>query len=186
MADFLGQVTSEQDFFKKILGKIPGFSGYVDRQNRRSADKLLRDTIANHFETLWQRISTVQKDMLSAGGIENVNDVEAAALKIRQFIDRIRNAAYGYAGFFDAVKIDSKALAAIYQFDLQLLTLEDDLSRAIDNLASSLGTDGQPAAIRNLVSVSQQCIDAFEKRKESVLNYAGDSFITTTTPMTGS
>ena len=186
MADFLGQVTGEQDFFKKILGKIPGFSGYVDRQNRRSADKLLRDTIADHFESLWQRISSVQQDMLAAGGIEKVNDVEAAALKIRQFIDRIRNAAYGYAGFFDAVKFDSKALSIIYQFDLQLLTLEDEVSRAIDNLASSLGTDGQPAAVHHLVSMSQQCIDAFEKRKEAVLNSAGGSAVTPTTPMTGS
>jgi hypothetical protein len=183
MADFLGKVTGEQDFFKKILSKIPGFSGYVDRQNRRSADKLLRDSVADHFESLWQRITSVQKDMLSSGGIENVNDVEAAALKIRQFIDRIRNAAYGYAGFFDAVKINSKELAAIYQFDLQLLTLEDDVSRAIDNLSSSLGTEGQPAAIRHLVSISQQCIDAFEKRKEAVLNSASGSVVTPTTPM---
>ena len=186
MADILGEVIGEQDFFKKILSKIPGFSGYVDRQNRRSADKLLRDTIADHFESLWQRISTVQRDMLSTGGIENVNDVEAAALKIRQFIDRIRNAAYGYAGFFDAVKIDSKELAVIYQYDLQLLTLEDEVGRAIDNLASSLGTEGQPAAIRNLVSVSQQCIDAFEKRKEAVLNSASGGVVTPITPMTGS
>jgi hypothetical protein len=186
MADFLGKVSGEQDFFKKILAKIPGFSGYVDRQNRRSADKLLRDTIADHFESLWQRISSVQRDMLSAGGIENVNDVEGAALKIRQFIDRIRNAAYGYAGFFDAIKIDSKALAAIYQFDLQLLTLEDEVSRAMDNLAASLGTEGQPAAIRHLVSMSQQCVDAFEKRKEAVLDIADGSTVTPTTPMTGS
>ena len=186
MADFLGQVTGEQDFFKKILGKIPGFSGYVDRQNRRSADKLLRDTIADHFESLWQRISSVQRELLSAGGIENINDVEAAALKIRQFIDRIRSAAYGYAGFFDAVKIDSKELAAIYQFDLQLLTLEDEVSRAIDNLASSLGTEGQLAAICHLVSMSQQCIDVFEKRKEAVLNSASGSTVTPTKPIIGS
>jgi len=181
MADFFDKVTNEQDFFKKILVKIPGFSGYVDRQNRRSADKLLRETIADHFESLWQRISSIQRDMISAGGIEKVNDVEGAALKIRQFIDRIRNAAYGYAGFFDAVKIDSKALAAIYQFDLQLLTLEDEVSRAIDNLASSLGTEGQPAAIRHLVSTSQQCIDAFEKRKEAVLEIANGNTVTPTT-----
>jgi hypothetical protein len=180
MADILSKVTAEQDFFKKILIKLPGFSGYVERQNRRSADKLLRNTIADHFESLWQRISSVQRDMLSTGGIEKVNDVEGAAIKIRQFIDRIRNAAYGYAGFFDAVKIDTKELAAIYQFDLQLLTLEDEISRAIDNLAASLGTEGQPAAIRHLVSMSQQCLDAFEKRKEAVLNIAENSAMTPT------
>jgi hypothetical protein len=186
MADYFGQVTGDQDFFKKILTKIPGFSGYVDRQNRRSADKLLRDTIADHFESLWQRISSLQRDMLSAGGIENLDDVEVAALKIRQFIDRIRSASYGYAGFFDALKIGTKELSVIYQYDLQLLTMEDEVSRAIDNLASSLSNEGQPEATRYLVSISQQCIDAFEKRKEAVLNCASGSADIPTTPMKGS
>lgn len=179
MADILNKVANEQDFFKKILGKIPGFSGYVDRVNRRSADKLLRDTIADHFESLWQKISSFQRDLVASGAIEKIQDVEAAALKIRQFIDRIRSASYGYAGFFDAIKIDSKALAVIYQYDLQLLTLEEEVNRAVDNITSSMGTDGEPAAVRHLVATSQQCLDAFEKRKEAVLNSAGESSVVT-------
>lgn len=177
MTDIFDKVTNEQDFFKKILGKIPGFNGYVDRVNRRSADKLLRETIADHFEALWQKISSLQREMVSSGGIEKVQDLEAAALKLRQFIDRIRNASYGYAGFFDAVKIDAKALAVIYQYDLQLLSLEDEVNRAVENIASSLGTDGQPAAVRHLVAISQQCLDAFEKRKEAVINSSGESSV---------
>lgn len=185
MADILNKVANEQDLFKKILAKIPGFGGYVERINRRSADKLLRETIADHFETLWQRISSLQRDMVSSGGIEKVQDMEAAAIKIRQFIDRIRNAAYGYAGFFDAIKIDVRALAVIYQYDLKLLDLEDSINRAIENVASSLGTDGEPAAVRNLVSESQQCVDLFEKRKEAVVNSTGDSEVTTSPTVNG-
>ena len=170
MSDILGRVNEEQDFFKKILGKIPGFSGYVDRQTRRTADKLLRDTIADHFESLWQRISSLQRDIVSSGEIEKVNDLEAASLKLRQFIDRVRTAAYGYAGFFDAVKINTEELTMIYQYDLQLLIKEDELSRAIDNVGSSMGSDGLPAAVRHLVALSQQCLDAFDKRKEVIVN----------------
>ena len=59
MSDILQRVTGEQDFFKKILGKIPGFVGYVEREDRRAADKLLRDTIADQYEVLWGRISPV-------------------------------------------------------------------------------------------------------------------------------
>ncbi len=174
MTDILDKVTNEQDFFKKILSKIPGFNGYVERVNRRSADKLLRDTIADHFESLWQKISSLQHEMVSSGGIEKVQEIEKAALKLRQFIDRIRTAAYGYAGFFDAVKIDTKALAVIYQYDLQLLDLEDEINRALDNVSSSLGSDGESAAMRHLVATSQQCLEAFERRKEAVVNSAGD------------
>ena len=48
----LGKVSGDVDPFKKILGKIPGFSGYVERQSRRDSDKLLRETVASRFEEI--------------------------------------------------------------------------------------------------------------------------------------
>ena len=169
MADFYERTVGEQDFFKKLLEKVPGFSGYIERSNRRAADKMLRDTIADHFESLWQRISELQRQMISNGKIEKIDDIEAASIKLRQFIDRIRTAAYGYAGFFDAVKINEEELTQLYEHDLQILNLEDEISRAIDNIESSMGTDGFPASIHNLVNLTQECVETFEKRREIML-----------------
>ena len=174
MTDYYQRVSDEQDFFKKIIGKIPGFDGYVERSNRRQADKLLRDTVAAHFEMLWQNISELQRSFISEGRIEMVDDLEAASIKLRQFIDRVKNAAHGYAGFFDAVKVKQEELAAIYEYDLRFLDLEDEITRAIDNIHASVGTDGLPAAIRNLVTLSQDCVNAFEKRKEVILSLSSD------------
>lgn len=166
MADLYEKVTAQEDIFKKLVSKIPGFDGYVERVNRRSADKLLRETIAAKFQGLWQRISGIQRDLVNAGRIELLDDVEQAEIKIRQFIDRLNTATYGYAGFFDAVKIRQDTLAEIYQYDLSLLELADSVSLAIDNLEASLDSDGLPAAIRNLVQKAQDCLDAFNKRSE--------------------
>lgn len=166
MSDIFNQVTDQQDIFKKLLSKIPGFSGYIERQNRRSADKLLRESIARQYEQLWQRISGLQRDLISQGQIDFVDDLEAAAIKLRQFIDRVRTATYGYSGFFDAVKINQEQLTQVYQYDYTLVQLEDAVSNAIDNVETSIGSDGLPASIRNLVKTAQQCIDAFNKRVE--------------------
>ena len=170
MNDILERVSGQEDFFKRILPKLPGFKGYIDREDRRAADKLLRESIATQFEMLWGRISDLQKTAISDGNITIVDELESAAIKIRQFIDRIRTAAYGYAGFFDPIKIKTDELDRIYEYDLQLIEMEDTVSRAIDNVNSSFGTEGLPAAIRHLVAVSQECLDAFEKRKEVILN----------------
>ena len=169
MGDLFERVKGEQDIITKLLSKIPGFSGYIERQTRRASDKMLRETIATRFEALWQRISGLQKDLINQGGILYVDDLESAALKLRQFIDRVRTAYYGYAGFFDAVKINEEELAQVYQYDLVLLEAESEVSRAIDNVEASLGTDGLPAAIRNLTSLAQQCVDAFNKRTEVMI-----------------
>ena len=169
MSDLFDRVTDDRDFFKQLLSKLPGFKGYFERQDRRASDKILRETVANRFEEQWKRISELQRDLISQGQIELIDDLEGAAIKLRQFIDRVRTAAYGYAGFFDPVKIKEDELAVVYQYDLMLLNSVDAVTRAVDNVETSLGTDGLPAAIRNLRSISQQAVDAFERRNEAMI-----------------
>ena len=168
MSDLFDRVLSSQQGVEKLLAKIPGFKGYSTRKNRRAADRLLRETVANRFEEQWQRISAVQRELISEGGLLFVDDLEGAGVKLRQFIDRIRTASYGYAGFFDAIKVKEEELAAIYQYDLNLMTLADEVGSAIDNVEAALGTDGLKTAIRDLTKVAQDCVDTFEKRAEVI------------------
>ncbi|MCX6054989.1 MAG: hypothetical protein NTZ74_08765 [Chloroflexi bacterium] len=166
MSDLFDRVTSQQDPLKKLLAKIPGFKGYIARSDRRSADKLLRETIADKYQKQWQRLSSIQRDLVNGGKIEFLDDMEIAAVRLRQFIDRIKTAAYGYSGFFDAVKINEEELVKVYQYDLTLITLGDEVSSAIDNLEASIDSDGFPAALRNLNQKAQDCVDAFNSRIE--------------------
>jgi hypothetical protein len=166
MSDLFEKVTGDQDFFKKIASKIPGFNGYIERSNRRAADKLLRETIADRFEELWQRVSSLQTDFISQGEILYLDDLEKAAIKLRTFIDKIRRASYGYSGFFDATKVNEEELARVYTYDEAMLELVEGVGRAIDNVEASMGTDGLPASIRNLVSQAQDCITVFNRRDE--------------------
>ncbi len=175
MSDILERVQGEQDFFKKILSKIPGFKGYIERGDRRMSDKLLRENIAGEFETLYQRVSSLQRELINQGQIEYIDDLEAAVIKLRQFIDRIRTASYGYAGIFDAIKIKEEELDQVYQYDYALLALADEVRSAIDNVETSIGTKGLDAAIRHLVNVSQQCVDAFNKRSEVMKGIAPEA-----------
>ena len=174
MSDIFEKVTGEQDFFKKILSKIPGFKGYIERTNRRQSDKLLRENIATAFEAQYQRISSLQRDLISQGQLAFVDDLEASALKLRQFIDRVRTASYGYAGIFDAIKINQEELAQVYQYDYALLSLADEVQAAVDNVETSIGTEGLDASIRHLTSISQQCVDAYNKRSEVMKGIAAE------------
>lgn len=166
MSDIYERVEGQQDFFKKLLAKIPGFKGYVERGDRRMSDKILREKVADSFESLYARVSSLQRDLIGQGQIEYVDDLEAAAIKLRQFIDRVRTASYGYAGIFDAIKIRQDELATVYEYDYALLALADEVSAAVDNVEKSIGTEGLDAAIRHLTGVSQQCVEAFNKRSE--------------------
>jgi hypothetical protein len=163
-----GKVTGDEDLFKKIASKVPGFGGYIERQARRDSDKLLRDMLADRFRELEKRVSGIQRELIAAGDIKYVDDLEASALKLRTFADRIRTATRGYSGLFDAVKINQEELSVLYGYDANMLDLAEELGRAVDNIAASIGTDGLPAAIRNLNTRAEECIEVFNRRSEVV------------------
>jgi hypothetical protein len=168
MSDLYDKVTDHQDPLTKLLGKIPGFNGYIEKGKRRAADKLLREQIANKYTELWKRVGNLQQDFASSGELTYLDDLEKAAMKLQTFIDKVSNAAYGYAGFFDAIKIKEDELAKIYEFDISLLDMVDEFSRAIDNIEASVGSDGLPAAIRHLVGLTRDLVSTFDRRDEVV------------------
>ena len=164
------KVTSSNDIFKQLASKIPGFKGYVERQNRRDSDKLIRDTIFHRFRELEGRVSDLQVQFINQGQIEYTDELEKAALRLRTFADRVHTAPRGYAGIFDAIKINEPELLQLYEFDAALIGKTDEVGRAIDNIQASVGTDGLPASIRNLQTVSKDCVNLYDQRQEVVVS----------------
>ena len=172
MSDLVSKAKEGRGLLEKIAAAVPGFGGYMERATRRDADKRLRETVAAGFERQWSRISEVQRQLATSKQIELAGSLEAAALKLRTLTDRVRTASYGYAGFFDLVKVNEAQLAQLYQFDNSLLDLVKQVSSAVDNVETSVGGDGLPAAIRNLTSLAQTGVETFAGRNE-VLTSAG-------------
>lgn len=168
MSDMMSKVSGQMDPFKKLVSFVPGFSGYVERQNRRDADKLVRETVARRFDELWKRASALQSDLVSQRKIELVDDMEKASVQLRTFIDKISTASRGYSGLFDAVKINEAELAQLYAFDAAFFDLADQIGRGLDNVEASLGDEaGLPAAIRNVITLGRQAVETYNRRTEA-------------------
>jgi hypothetical protein len=73
---------------------------------------------------------------------------------------------------FDAVKINEDELARLYEYDANMLALAEEVGRGLDNVEASIGSDGLPAAIRNVIKIAQQCIDIYDRREEAFLGSA--------------
>jgi len=168
MSDLFDTIKGGQDIFKKLLSYIPGFSGYIDRTHRRSADKILREQVALKFSELAARTSRLQKDVADAGQIDFLDEIDSVGLKLRTFADRIKNASYGYSGFFDAVKINEKELEKIYTFDTAFFVLADQISSGLDNVEAAIAGDGLKAAIRAVNDLARQAGETYDRRYETI------------------
>ena len=167
MSDLFEKVTDARNGLEKLMAKIPGVGGYLDAQQRRATDKIVRETVAARYEAQVKRISDLQVEMVSMGAYEVLDGVERAVTKLRVFIDGVKTAAYGYSGLFSAVKINNDTLARIYEHDIALMNSVEQLEQAVDNIEHSLDDSAAlPAAVRNLTRVAQAAVDAFESRKE--------------------
>ncbi len=166
MSDLYQKVGDMQGMLEKLVNKIPGFGGYIEKEKRREADRLLRDTIANRYGEQLGRLSRVQNQLIGSGGIEYLDDVQDAILRLQRFIDMTKTAPMGYSGFFDAVKVKEAELAKLYAFDNALLENAGKVSEAVGALEAAVGTDGLSGAIRQLVTLVAECNTTLERRKE--------------------
>lgn len=169
MIDPLGKMTEGKDLLGDVQNFVSGFVGYYDRERRREADKLLRDGIAERYEVEWSRISGIQSQLVSARQLEYVDDIESAAIKLRTFIDRVRGAARGYSGFFDAVRVKKDELQQLYAYDLTLLENAEHVREAVDQLEKAVGSDGLSEAIRGVVKAAQETNVLYDRRDEIIL-----------------
>ena len=166
MGDVISKVEGERGFLERLAGKIPGFRGYLAKEKRRDADKLVRDAIVARFDAQLRRLPELQMALTTSGRIEFVDDADRAVVKLQTFIDRVKTSVRGYAGFFDAVKVKEDDLERLYHWDEQLLGEADKIALAIDALATTAGGTGDTgAAVRELIAASTAINDLYSQRE---------------------
>ncbi|MFN8608610.1 MAG: hypothetical protein U0931_13820 [Vulcanimicrobiota bacterium] len=133
-----------------LARKIPGFGGYLDRERRRDADKLQRDYMAKNLEQLKRKVQDSQEQLLEAGQMKLMTKLDDVNNIIDRVAGRMRSAAHGYSGFFDANQVNEDELNRIYEFDLSLVSELQHAEEALQGLASSLEGENVRARIGDL------------------------------------
>ncbi len=155
--------------FESMAKKIPGYSGYKEKEQRREADALLREHLARELETQWARSNDLKSQMLIGPAMSQLDDMGKASRRLQTLIDKIKAAAQGYAGFFDAVKVKEDQLDALYEFDDEMLLRVDDIANAIDAVQAALDSEENVApGVRRLNTVIGELLTLFDKRKDVV------------------
>lgn len=168
--DLREKVTEAMGGLESLVAKIPGYSGYKAKETRREADKLLREQLARSFDEQRRHLLELQKQLANSGQIALLDDMDSAAVKLQTLIDRIRTATYGYAGFFDAVKVKEDQLDALYEFDNALVEQVGNVEAAVGRVESALtAQEGVAEAIADLTRVIRDINDLFSRRQDAIL-----------------
>jgi hypothetical protein len=168
--DLTEKIQASQSKFENLVAKIPGYAGYKQKEQRREADKLLRLHVARQYEEQLRRLTEVQYALTASGRLASIVTLERAVMKLQLLIDRIKTASYGYAGLFDAIKVDEGVLDRMYEFDLAMLEGVNELATLLDRLSTAAETEATTAAEANdLVATLERLNTTFSERHDIIL-----------------
>lgn len=168
--DIFEKVKGSRNLVEKLGSIIPGWKGYQERQERRSADQLMRQTLAEKMTAQRKRLDVAQQELINSGKLDLVDDIGRAVTQLQTFIDRVRLASYGYSGLFDAVKINQDELEQMYNFDTALFEYVDRLNAANDRLLEAIDTgEGLKQVIRIVQDICREANATFDEREHVLL-----------------
>ena len=171
--DPIEKAKGEMGAVERTVYGLPGIKGYREKEMRRDADKLVRDSFAHELETRRNRISGLQQELLASGGLLWMDDMERVVGRLQLLIDRARTAAYGYAGFFDLERIKEPELDRLAEYDRTMFDMLPALDQAIGDLEKAVhANDNIQTALQAVATLLAEAGDRFGRRMDAVRNAA--------------
>ena len=169
--DYLGKVREERSLLEKIMGYIPGYRGYKEKELRRESDRLVRMEVVNRLKTAktafrrtFANPSLVQK--LSG---EDTYRFDALNSRLDRVTQRIDRAVAGYAGMFDAIKVKEDKLDTVIQHDLSLIEKAESMKADVEKTVSiDPGTEEWRTAMDALISRVEE-LDRLVDERSTIL-----------------
>ena len=171
-SELYDQIMSQRGTLENWMNKLPGFTGYMEKEARRTADRLLRDHLAGEIDKHIKRYDRLQNKLLDGGkGLKYMTRAREVKSRMQGYHDKVATAAPKYSGMFAKIKITEEILDRIYAFDeaqfrflLQFDTAMDDLETAVNS------GDGVEEAFDALDGITANASDAFDMRDDEILN----------------
>lgn len=157
---------------ERIVAALPGFRGYKEKELRRESDRLVR----NH---LYQKLSQAKSDLKSVfqklsdrRSFNVLTDMDRLVARFDRVNEKVNHASYGYAGFFDVVKIEEEALDRMIDYDNQLVNEADKIVTEVSTFKSEVAKQKFEKTKDRIQTLSDALADfeeAFDKRQEVIL-----------------
>ena len=149
---------------ESLLRSIPGFKGYLEKEDRRESDRLTRKWLADRLQLSKRGLDDAMRRLVDAGQLDPLSQFERLRSRLDGFAAKLLSAVRGYSGFFDFVQVHEDVLDQVYQLDQSLLGDVTALAEALEQLASrtDLGSSSATELLGKLDAVER----SFERRAE--------------------
>jgi hypothetical protein len=122
---------------ENLLNRIPGYSGYRSKEDRRDDDRRLREAVADKLGATVATLTQTGARLVEQRKLAQISAIERSAGATRLLADRVRTASYGYGGIFSDRTVDEVALSQLRQFDESFQNEANSLDSLANRIANS-------------------------------------------------
>lgn len=130
MADPRDAILEQRSWLERLAQRIPGFRGYYGNENRREADRLLREHAVRRLDRLVGHLH----DQNKSAPLAELQTRRERITELETLRNELRFADQGYSGFFDEIKWDSEGrLDAVYERDAEIMESVSALATTVES-----------------------------------------------------
>jgi hypothetical protein len=131
-----GQTPRNLPWLEQLALHIPGYGGYLDRGNRRAADRVLRDAIARRLTDASKKIEHAirgfTEDPQRRTLPSEVNSLERVRSHIERIAARLKSAGSGTDAFYSSSNLDAPKADNLHAIDLALFERAEAIVQRFD------------------------------------------------------
>ena len=147
---------------------LPGFRGYKLREQRREADRLVRDYAYKDLHHSRDDLMACLQSLADAKAVELIDPMNRLVARLDTVAEKINRSTYGYSGYFDSIKIEELEVDNMLAYDSQLMDSVRKIGDATAGFKTNL-TQGKLEDARTTQQSLSVVIDnldsAFDQRK---------------------
>ena len=170
--DVYAQAKSQMRLSERIAAALPGFRGYKEKELRRESDKLVRNNLTLKLSKDKDNVRSIAQKIADKRYLDVISDIDRLTAKMDRITEKVNHASYGYAGFYNIVKIKEEQLDRMITFDNQLLDEVNALTASIEDLKTQLLSNNfsnLKDKIQTIVDKFELLEDTFDKREQVIL-----------------
>jgi len=170
--DVYTQAKSQMRLSERIAAALPGFRGYKEKELRRESDKLVRNNLYLKLTKGKDNVKSISQKIADKRYMDALTDIDRLNAKMDRIAEKVNHASYGYAGFYDIVKIKEESLDRMITFDNQLLDEVNALTVSIEELKTQLLSNNFANLKDKIQTISDKfelLEDTFDKREQVIL-----------------
>jgi hypothetical protein len=170
--DLYAEAKKQMRLGERIVAAIPGFRGYKEKELRRESDKLIRNHLYLKLSKSKNDLKTVFQKLSDRRYFDVLTDMDRLMAKVDRVAAKVNHASYGYAGFFNIVKVKEENLDRMIDFDNKLVDDAESLAADVDVFKAEIAkgeTKNVKERIQNITEKIEAFEETFDKRQEVIL-----------------